>query len=638
MRQLGRYRLLEELGSGGFATVYKAEIVGTSGYSPKVAIKRIHPFLTHNSPNVISSLKNEARLAAMIEHPNVVHVYELGSEPDAEGQLQFYMVMELVEGHTLDILRRMSAKREDPLPPGVIIDLLLQIARGLAYVHSLKDDDGNALQMVHRDLKPGNVLVSTEGVAKIFDFGIAKAINSQGPRTATGVTRGTAAYMSPEQAYGKKVSFASDLFAFGAILFELTAGDQLIQADSMASQLMTVVNTPADYRADDVEAAVPGLGEVFVKLRQPVAGDRYPSTDLLIEELRVLRRKLADETDPATFLANLLDDPSVQVSHDELARQRVLGPGMRAPSTATFFELPGYRRDATGKLVPTDKAAESWGVDESKAVTAETDVVESSTDRLVSSALPGRRWLVVPLLGLPLVVLLLISLAFAAGRLLRGNGPEPQPGETVEAPAEGEQTAADGGDGPAVAGAADAAAEAEAERAHLEAEKARAEERRREREESAESESGLRSGPEDDGREGGDEEQRPSEEVGGPEERGGVGPDSSDDGKEPGIGRQRDGEGGLETETAAGDRDEEDGAASGGADTGIFKINVYPAATVYVDGVKMGSTFITASKGLELKPGKHRVKMVRSADGHEQTLTVTVVAGETVVVPFEWEE
>ena len=595
MRNLGRYRLLEELGSGGFATVYRAEIVGTQGYTPKVAIKRIHPFLTHNSPNVVSSLKNEARLAAMIEHPNVVHVYELGSEPDAEGQLQYYMVMELVEGRTLDILRRMSIKRGEPLPPAVVIDLLLQIARGLAYVHSLTNDDGIALQMVHRDLKPGNVLVSTEGVAKIFDFGIAKAINSQGPRTATGVTRGTAAYMSPEQAYGKKVTFASDLFAFGAILFELAAGDQLIQADSMASQLMTVVNTPADYRADDVEASVPGLGEVFVKLRQPAARDRFDSTDELIETLRVLRRRLEDETDPATFLANLLDDPDAQVSYEEIAHQRVLGPGMRAPSTATFFELPGYRKDSTGKLVPTDQAASSWGVAQASTATAETAAEGAATDRLVASSLPGRRWLLAPLLAVPLIVLLLVGLAFAAGRLLRGDGPtrfDAGDGGAEEITA---APAPDPDDGAAAAAAA--AAEVEAERIRQE-EEAAAEQARREREERKE------------------RERREREEA--------------EAAAEAETGTETEAE--SEVEAAR-----DDGEASAAGKTGTFKINAYPAATVYVDGVKKGSTFVTASRGIELKPGKHRIKMVRSSDGKEQFLTVKIVAGETVVMPFAWE-
>ena len=586
MRNLGRYRLLEELGSGGFATVFRAEIVGTQGYTPKVAIKRIHPFLTHNSPNVVSSLKNEARLAAMIEHPNVVHVYELGSEPDAEGQLQYYMVMELVEGRTLDIIRRMAVKRGEPLPPAVVIDLLLQIARGLAYVHSLTDDDGIALQMVHRDLKPGNILVSTEGVAKIFDFGIAKAINSQGPRTATGVTRGTAAYMSPEQAYGKKVSFASDLFAFGAILFELAAGDQLIQADSMASQLMTVVNTPADYRAEDVEANVPGLGEIFVKLRQPAARDRFGSTDELIEALRVLRRNLEDETDPATFLANLLDDPEAQVSHEEVAQQRVLGPGMRAPSTATFFELPGYKKDATGKLVPTEQAADSWGIDSLDLDTVDTTAEQATTDRIVSSSLPGRRWLLAPLLAIPLIMVLLVGLAFAAGRLLRGDGA----GRVVSDGATEEVTAAPAPDPAVDAAAVAAAAEAEAERKRQE--EAAAEQRRKEREERKE-------------RERKEREERERAEA--------------------------------ETETEIPTEAPDDGDASAAAKTGVFKINAYPAATVYVDGVKKGSTFVTAGRGIELRPGKYRIKIVRSSDGKEQFLTVTIKAGETVVVPFEWE-
>ena len=361
MQQLGRYRLLEELGSGGFAVVYKAEIHGPEGFRSRVAIKRIHPFLTHNDPGFVRSLKNEARLCALIQHPNVVHVFELASEPDEEGRPQYYMVMEMVDGPTLDILTRMAHKRDGRLPPAVVVDLLLQIARGLSAVHHIKDADGTPLQMVHRDLKPANVLISREGTAKILDFGIAKAINSSGPRTATGVTRGTAAYMSPEQAYGQPVTFASDLFSFGSILFELTVGEQLIVGDSMASQLMAVVNAPADFRADEVEAAVPGLGEIFFRLRQPAVQDRYGTTRELIDALRKLRRALDDgEVDPMGYLSELMDDPAAQVSQEEIAHFKVLRTDLRAPSTATFFQVEGLQHDRAGLLVPIEDAIRSW--------------------------------------------------------------------------------------------------------------------------------------------------------------------------------------------------------------------------------------------------------------------------------------
>ena len=584
MRQLGRYRLLEELGSGGFAVVYKAEISGPEGFRSRFAIKRIHPFLTHNQPGFINSLTNEARLCARFEHPNVVRVTELDSVPDEEGQEQYYMVMELVDGVTLDVLMRMTAKRRERLPAHVVVDLLLQIARGLAYVHALKDEDGRPLKMVHRDLKPSNILISREGVAKIFDFGIAKAINSSGPRTATGVTRGTAAFMSPEQAYGKPVNFACDLFAFGAIMFELTVGEQLIVGDSMAAQLMTVVNTPADFRVKEVEASIPGLGPMFEKLRQPRAKDRYGSSTELIEDLRRLRRALESDMDPQAYLTQLYDDPAAQVSQEEIAHYKVL-QHERVPSTATFFEVPGYRRNRVGKLVPSPAAAESWGVDvaEPSAVTKETEALEEPDDieleTYTGPAVPRFKPAYLLLALIPLLVMVWGGGVVVSRLLLHwGLGSAATTAEPIMA-AEVTEDPVDGTDGvvsadvlPEVDPAADEAIEP----------------------------------------------------TPGPEQATEAGPQD-----------------GASSEAEAADAGAEEPAAEEAtpeeiADPATLKINAYPAATVYIDGSEAGSTFVTA-RGVSLAPGDHHIRMVRSNDGFEQNLSVTLEAGQTVVVPFKWE-
>ncbi len=570
MQQLGRYRLLEELGSGGFAVVYKAEIRGPEGFRSRVAIKRIHPFLTHNDPGFVRSLQNEARLCALIQHPNVVHVFELASEPDGDGRPQYYMVMELVDGPTLDILTRMAIKRDGRLPPAVLVDLLLQIARGLDHVHTLKDEDGTPLQMVHRDLKPGNVLVSREGSAKILDFGIAKAVNSAGPRTATGVTRGTAAYMSPEQAYGQHLTFASDLFSFGGILFELAVGEQLIVGDSMASQLMAVVNAPADFRADEVEAAVPGLGEIFFRLRQPAAEDRYGSTRELITALRQLRRALDDASvDPAGYLAHLIDDPEAQVSPEEIAQFKVLRTDLRAPSTATFFQVGGMQRDRDGHMVPIEEAIRSWEAEQAEAMDSlDLDSLDDDSAELAAASRPrrGRRWLWAALLLAP-IALGLIAVLVA------------RPWAWDGAP-----------DGDAVAG-------------------------------------------------GGDETAAEPWDLGGALEEIVIESDADAEDAEDG---EDDGDDEAEETVADGERDgDEDGETGEPAPAtdhapGVLKINAYPAAKVYIDGQPAGSTFVTA-RGVSVEPGVHTVRMVRTSDGHEQTLRVEIAAGEELAVPFEWE-
>ena len=602
MRQLGRYRLLEELGSGGFAVVYKAEISGPEGFRSRFAIKRIHPFLTHNQPGFIASLTNEARLCARFEHPNVVRVTELDSMLDDEGDHQYYMVMELVDGVTLDVLQRMSAKRRERLPAHVVVDLLLQIARGLAYVHALKDEDGRPLKMVHRDLKPSNILISREGVAKIFDFGIAKAINSSGPRTATGITRGTAAFMSPEQAYGKPVDFACDLFAFGAIMFELAVGEQLIVGDSMAAQLMTVVNTPADFRAKEVDASIPGLGRMFEKLRQPRARDRYSSTPDLIEDLRKLRRELESDVDPQAYLMRLYDDPSAQVTQEEIARYKVM-LHERVPSTATFFEVPGYRRNRDGKLVPSTDAAESWGVDiaEPTAVTRETAALEEGDDdiELETYSVPAIRRFRPAYLLLALVPVLIVVWGGGVilSRLLVHWGLSGTAAVEESITASPDPTMDDGeaaGDAAAdVAAGVDTAGE-EAEAVTTEPATEAVEDATPPQADELPSEASQEDATEaSDRAEAGDVSEDPAE--------------------------------------AAEDIVEDVG------DPAILKINAYPAATVYIDGSEAGSTFVTA-RGVTLSPGPHSVRMVRSNDGFEQNLSVTLEAGQTLVVPFKWND
>ncbi len=594
MEQLGRYTLLEELGSGGFATVYKAEMTGPEGFKSVVAIKRIHPYLTHNDPGFVQSLTNEARICAMIQHPNVVHVHELAHEPDEEGREQFYMVMELVTGVTLDVLLRMADKRDGRLPRAVVIDILLQVARGLAHVHGLTDGSGRPMGMVHRDLKPGNVLVSQEGQAKILDFGIAKAINMAGPRTATGVTRGTAAYMSPEQAYGQKVSFASDLFSFGAILFEAAVGKQLIVGDSMAAQLMTVVNTPPTFRADELAEAFPELEAVFVKLRQPDPRQRYESTEELVADLRRIRRELDDDTDPEAYLRDLMRDPDARVSPREVAQFKVMRSDLRAPSTATFFELPGYRRDRDGKLVPADQAARSWGVE----IRPSGDHVETtprgrSSSQRQTVPMPSLHQRRVPVFWIAAVVVMLLVSGFLVAKIYRLDREPENPTETVLIEP-GEATRLDRLDEIVIETAGDDGAGDG---------------------EGAEADTTSPAGDGQD-REGVAEEPVTAAPV---REDAAAVDDAVDDAEEEGVGA-------VEPPTP------EEPVVT----RGTLKINAYPAATVYIDGVSAGSTFVTA-RGVQVEAGTHHLRLVRNSDGVEATLTVEVTAGEVEVVPFQWE-
>ena len=233
---IGEYVLEGLLGIGGFARVYRAThpVLNT-----RVAIKVLSRALSLDA-EARGRFVQEARAASRIEHPNVVRVLGFGVIPDGRA----YQIMELVEGMSLD-----DAPRPDPAE---VLVLLREVAAGLAAAH--------AAGIVHRDLKPANILLSRTG-AKLADFGIAKALEDDSAQhlTRTGATLGTPVYMSPEQALGRGIGIASDLYSFGVVAFELLTGQPPFEAASPLETMMMHVQTPAPVAS----AIAPGLGTRF---------------------------------------------------------------------------------------------------------------------------------------------------------------------------------------------------------------------------------------------------------------------------------------------------------------------------------------------------------------------------------------
>ena len=229
---LGRYRLVARLAHGGMGDVYLALHQGPGGFHKLAVVKELRSSFT-DDPHFIRMFQGEARLAARLHHPNVVQTNEVGAEGG-----RHYLVMEYLEGQPLQrILARLG--REGAFPVAMQIRVLADALRGLHYAHELCDFDGTPLQVVHRDFTPHNLFVTYDGQIKVVDFGIAKARDSQ--ETRTGVVKGKAAYMAPEQALGKKVDRRADIFSAGVILWEAATGQRLWANLTEVQILMKVV-------------------------------------------------------------------------------------------------------------------------------------------------------------------------------------------------------------------------------------------------------------------------------------------------------------------------------------------------------------------------------------------------------------
>src|SRR5579872_2845724 len=217
--EIAQYEILRRLGAGGMAEVFLAKKRGAEGTFKVLVLKRILP--THGSSRRFRTMfVEEARLATRLNHPNVVQVYEFEDFGD-EGLL---LAMEFVDGCDLGRLMSAAKMRSTRIPPWVGAWILAEAAKGLHYAHEKKDEAGQPLDIVHRDVSPQNILLSLEGAVKIADFGIASARLFAEEQ---GVLKGKFGYMSPEQARGELVDRRSDLYALGVIFWEILTGRPL---------------------------------------------------------------------------------------------------------------------------------------------------------------------------------------------------------------------------------------------------------------------------------------------------------------------------------------------------------------------------------------------------------------------------
>lgn len=279
----GRYTIYDEIASGGMATVHLGKARGAFGFSNTVAIKRLFPQMAKD-PEFVAMFLDEARLASRVRHPNVVTVLDVLAEG---GEL--CLVMEYVEGESLSVLARALREAHVPVPIPIAIAITASILHGLHAAHQATDQLGVPLGLVHRDVSPQNVIVGVDGVARLIDFGIAKAAGRSSV-SRDGQLKGKIPYMAPEQIQGGQINLRTDIYGAAVILWELLAGERLFEGETQGIILGRVlddtVHPPSDYNA----AVSPELDALTLRGLNRDSASRFASAREFALELEALVR------------------------------------------------------------------------------------------------------------------------------------------------------------------------------------------------------------------------------------------------------------------------------------------------------------------------------------------------------------
>ncbi len=305
---LGKYRLIAELGHGGMAQVFLALARGPAGFNKLAVIKQIREQLA-DDPEFLTMFLDEARLAARLNHPNVVQTNEVG-----EDGKRYFICMEYLEGQPLNrIIQRVG--RESGIPLGLHLRVLCEALAGLHHAHELTDYDGTPLQVVHRDVTPHNVFVTYAGQVKVVDFGIAKAL-SQSAETKAGVLKGKVAYMAPEQARGDKVDQRADIFSVGVMMWEALVGRRMFKGLTDVVIIQKIVNGQLQSPRSALATVDEKLDAVCMKALAHNRDDRYETAAEFQVAIEQALESIGDRS-------NLRDAGKLIQQHFEPERQRI---------------------------------------------------------------------------------------------------------------------------------------------------------------------------------------------------------------------------------------------------------------------------------------------------------------------------
>jgi serine/threonine protein kinase len=379
-KRLGKYEILALLALGGTAEIYLARIDGTNGFEKYVVVKCLHDHLADDQ-EFVKMFLDEARMAAVLDHSNIVQTFELG-----EHENRYYMVMEFLAGLSLAMIVRRTAERVQGgrIPVPLIFNVAAQAAAGLHYAHE-RQQGGKPLNMVHRDISPQNLVIGFEGVVKVVDFGIARAEYRE-TKTKAGTIKGKFAYMSPEQCVATNVDRRTDVFALGVIVHELLTGRRLFKRNSPYETYQAVIDCAVAPPSSLNVEIDPAIDAIVMKALTKERDDRYPSAEAFGDAMLGYLHHRGKGSGPGE-IGRWFEEHFQQEIEEHGERMRELISGRDPSIDVGWDEVADAKKLETVPFAKARKAGDDEE-EELKLQTNDVEVVgrasEASLDQLVS--------------------------------------------------------------------------------------------------------------------------------------------------------------------------------------------------------------------------------------------------------------
>jgi len=368
----GRYRLLGRIGEGGMAEVYRAMMTGPEGFERELVLKRILPRLS-DTGDFKTMFIREAKISALLLHPNIVQIYEFG---EADGA--YFIAMESVQGVTLREALTTLRREQRTMPHLVAADIARQICIGLDYAHALHGPDGLPLEIVHQDISPTNIMLAYTGTVKILDFGIARAASFAEEEAKKGLIKGKVSYLSPEQIHVRPFDARADIFALGVVFHEMLTGRRLFQAKNDIGRMRQLLAQPI-VPPSGTNAAIPReLDRIVMRALETDANARYQSAADMASDLeRTLIAARYSSRELSKLLHGLFlpnEDPLVVVDAED-GRTIATGTQHHTGSQTLSGQTSNKTITATATATATGSGSKSVTPSQTDQVSGHTPVV-----------------------------------------------------------------------------------------------------------------------------------------------------------------------------------------------------------------------------------------------------------------------